>query len=86
MNVGTMRASCRRVAETRALAPACGSDRGQDFSQNEGPTRRVEAASRLCFVFRAVVGFAQDIALGAQRFSDAGKPSIFGGRTNAPHI
>jgi uncharacterized membrane protein YhaH (DUF805 family) len=47
------------------------------------------AASKLpvvFVVFRAVVGFAQDIALGAQRFSDAGKPSIFGGRTNAPHI
>jgi hypothetical protein len=34
-------------------------------------------------VSRAFVGFLHDIAPGAQSFGDAGKPCLFGGRTNA---
>jgi len=36
-------------------------------------------------VFRALVGFLHDIAPGAQRLCDAGKPCFFGGR-KAVHV
>ena len=47
---------------------------------NKNRSLCVSTTLLVLFVFRASVGFPHDIAPGAQRFGDAGKPCFFGGR------
>src|ERR1700722_3862152 len=70
-----MRLSCRRGCRDKCASPACGP---RFLTMRDEP-----AATKLLVVFaffRTFVGFVHDIAPGAQRFRDAGKPCFFSGR------